>query len=160
MSKITPVESPSNDLTARQRSDQLAPTHQFDALWDAMSDLRRRVDDMFGSLTSDLGLANGIADVEETDDAYLVELDLAGVKREDVEVTASGRRLTVSGTRKEKERVGFLRRRNRTVGAFHHEVLLPGDVVIDDVRADLADGVLTVKLPKPESERTRHIRIS
>ena len=59
-----------------------------------------------------------------------------------------GRRLTVSGERKEKERVGILRRRTRSVGQFHYEVVLPGAVDEDAVSASLDGGVLTVRVPE------------
>jgi len=100
-----------------------------------------------------------LADVEETDDAYLVELEVAGVKRDDVNIEVAGRRVTVHGERKERERVGILRRRERTVGRFHYEVVLPGDVDDDGVEAHLDEGVLTVRLPKPAHDRPRRIEI-
>src|SRR5690606_26044133 len=100
-----------------------------------------------------------LADVEETDDAYVVELDLPGVKRGDVDVEVDGRRLSVRGERKERERAGILRRRERTVGRFAYEVTLPGDVDADGVEARLDDGVLSVRLPKPEHDRRRRIPI-
>ena len=98
--------------------------------------------------------------MEEVDDAYLVEVELPGVKRDDVSVEVAGRRLTVSGERKERERVGILRRRTRTVGRFHYEVVLPGEVAEDDVSAGMDEGVLTVRVPKAASERPRRIPIN
>lgn len=56
------------------------------------------------------------ADVEETDDAYLVEIELPGVKREDLDIEISRRRLSVRAERNERERSGILRHRERTVG--------------------------------------------
>ena len=100
-----------------------------------------------------------LADVEETADAYLVEVEVPGVRREDVDIEVAGRRLWVRGERKEKERVGILRRQERTVGRFSCEVLLPGDVDEDGVEAHLDGGVLTVRLPKPERDRPRRIEI-
>ncbi|HWC10672.1 MAG TPA: Hsp20/alpha crystallin family protein [Acidimicrobiales bacterium] len=101
-----------------------------------------------------------LADLEETDDAYLVEIELPGVKRDDISVEVAGRRLTVSGERKERERVGILRRRTRTVGRFHYEVVLPGDVEEEGVAASMDEGVLTVRVPKAASERPRRIPVS
>lgn len=100
-----------------------------------------------------------LADLEETDDAYLVEVELPGVKRDDVSVELSGRRLVVSGERKERERAGVLRRRTRAVGQFRHEVLLPGEVDAEGVSASLEEGVLTVRVPKADTERPRRIEI-
>jgi HSP20 family protein len=51
------------------------------------------------------------ADVSETDDAYVVEIELPGVKRDDVDVELNGNELVVTGELKEQERKGLLRRR-------------------------------------------------
>lgn len=100
-----------------------------------------------------------VADVEETPEAYLVEIELPGLTREDIDIEIAGQHLTVRGERKEKERVGILRRRERTVGRFCYEVTVPGDVEDEGVEASLDDGVLHVRLPKPERERPRRIEI-
>jgi HSP20 family protein len=100
-----------------------------------------------------------LADVEESDDAYLVEVELPGVKGDDIDVEVAGRRLTVSGERKERERVGILRRQTRTVGRFHYEVVLPGDVAEDEVEAGLNEGVLTIRVPKVAADRPKRIPV-
>ena len=69
-----------------------------------------------------------LADIEETEDVYVLEAELAGVKKRDIDVSVSGRRAAITGERKEKERVGVLRRRTRSVGRFRLEVMLPGDI--------------------------------
>lgn len=129
--------------------------------------LRRYLDswDQFPSLLDghfgDAGLGfTPLADVEETDDAYLVEIELPGVKRGDIDVTLSGRQLTVSGERKEKERVGILRRRTRVTGRFHYEVTLPAADPDAEVTAGYDDGVLTVRVSKPEADRPRRIPVT
>jgi HSP20 family protein len=110
-------------------------------------------------LLSSSGAFTPLADLEETDEAYVAEIELPGVKREDLSVEVSGPYLTVTGERKERERVGILRRRTRTVGRFHYEVLLPGEVDEEGVTAALHEGVLTVTVPKPASERPRRIKV-
>ncbi|HSH60939.1 MAG TPA: Hsp20/alpha crystallin family protein [Acidimicrobiales bacterium] len=100
-----------------------------------------------------------LADVEESDDAYLVEVELPGVKGDDIDVEVAGRRLTVSGERKARERVGILRRQTRTVGRFHYEVVLPGDVAEDEVEAALNEGVLTIRVPKVAADRPKRIPV-
>jgi HSP20 family protein len=99
------------------------------------------------------------ADLEESDEAHLVEIELPGVRKDDLDIEVAARRLTVTGERREKERVGILRRRERTVGRFRYEVLVPGDIDEDGVAAGLDDGVLTVRLPKPAHERPRRIAV-
>jgi len=105
------------------------------------------------------GAFTPLADVEETPDAYAVELELPGVKKDDLDISVAGRRLTVTGERKERERVGILRRREGVVGRFHYEVTLPGDVNEAGVEAHLDEGVLSVRVPKPEHDRPRRIPV-
>ncbi len=90
---------------------------------------------------------------------YLVEIELAGVGKDDIDIDIAGSRLSVGGERKEKHRVGILRRGERTVGAFAYEVTLPGDVDDADVTAFFDDGVLTIRVPKPEHARARRIKV-
>ena len=122
-----------------------------------LSQLRSQLDSLLSGWD---GAFTPLADVEETDEAYVAEIELPGVGADDLSVEVAGRRLTVTGERKEKERVGILRKRTRTVGRFHYEVLLPGDVDEENVHASLEDGVLTVRVPKPASQRPRRIPVN
>jgi HSP20 family protein len=98
-------------------------------------------------------------DIEETEDAWVLEAELPGVKRDDVTVELRGNELEISGEIKERERVGILRRRTRRVGNFEFRVVLPGDVDASNVEAKLDDGVLRVRIPKPEKARSRRIEV-
>jgi len=149
-------------LPVRRGRDKAERTSGFDPVQElghlhqelaSYLDSWRRLPDLFG------GAFTPLADVEETADAYRVEIELPGIHRDDVDIEVSGRRLTVRGERKERQRVGILRKRERTVGRFHYEVTLPGDVDEDDVHAHLDQGVLNVELPKPASDRARRIEI-
>jgi HSP20 family protein len=100
-----------------------------------------------------------LADIEETDDAYVIELELPGVKQDDVDIEINGRELTVSGEVKEKERTGILRRRTRKVGEFTYSVTLPGEINDDNITANLDSGVLTIRVPKSQKGKSRHVTI-
>lgn len=134
--------------------------------WDPMRELERLSRqlatylDSWRQLPSVLGDAFvPLADVEETPEAYLVEIELPGVNKGDLDIEIAGRRLIVTGERKERQRRGILRTRERTVGRFHYEVTLPGDVDESAIEANLGEGVLTVRAPKPERDRPRRIEV-
>ncbi|MEA2383712.1 MAG: hypothetical protein QOH72_3683 [Solirubrobacteraceae bacterium] len=98
-------------------------------------------------------------DVEESDDAWIVEAELPGVRREDVTVDVGDSALVISGEIKERERKGILRRRTRRTGRFEYRVTLPVRVDADAIEASLADGVLTVRVPKPEQSRPKRVEV-
>ena len=101
-----------------------------------------------------------LADITETDDTYLVEIEVPGVHRKDLTVEVAAGDLRVSGEIVEKEKIGWLRHRTRHVGHFAYRTSLPGDIDTDHVSADLADGVLTVRVPKTEAARPRRITVN
>jgi HSP20 family protein len=101
-----------------------------------------------------------LADLSETDEAYLVEVDVPGVRRDDVTIEWSESHLTIQGEVKEKEREGLLRHRTRRVGRFAYRVALPQHVDADRIEANLDEGVLTVRVPKSETNKPRRIAIS
>ncbi len=148
---MLPTTRPDQTLVPRSNTDVL---HDFDRI---TRDLAAWARNLGWPALDDVRAALG--DLEETDDAFVLEVDLPGVAKGDVDVQLDGRRLTVTAQRKERERVGVLRRRTRHVGTYHHEVLLPSEVDPDGVDAQLDDGVLTVRLPRTESSSRRHIAV-
>ncbi|GAA1217569.1 Hsp20/alpha crystallin family protein [Prauserella alba] len=97
------------------------------------------------------------ADVRETDEGYAVDVELPGVKREDIAVDLAEGRLTIDGEIAERE--GNFRRRARRTGQFRYAVTLPEGVDPNQVSAELADGVLTVRVPKRPEDAARRIEI-
>jgi HSP20 family protein len=111
-------------------------------------------------LPSATGSWTPLADVRETEDGYLVEIDVPGVKRKDLTVEIAGTELRVTGEIVEKEKVGWLRHRTRRVGQFSYHTQLPADIDAEHISADLVDGVLTVRVPKTEAAKPRRITIN
>ena len=96
-----------------------------------------------------------LADIEETDDAFVLEVELPGIDRKDVSVEVRGRWVTISGERTERERKGIFRTKTRVTGRFHYEAVLPEDIDVDRVTATYEDGVLTLHAPKAEPARSK-----
>jgi HSP20 family protein len=101
-------------------------------------------------------------DLREGPDAYTFKADLPGVREEDLEVNVTGNRMTISG-RREEEPVAegesyYLC--ERAAGTFSRSFSLPEGCDPDHVKAELKDGVLTVKLPKRPEVKPRKVQIT
>ena len=81
---------------------QWRPLREFENLYAQMDRLAQSV---FGGLTGD-GAWLPAADIVETDSAYVIEVELPGVRREDVDVELNGDELVVTGEVKERKREG------------------------------------------------------
>ena len=88
--------------------------------------------------------------------------DLPGVKREDLDITVEGRVLTIKGLRRfDGERVKNSQVLiGRSYGSFSRSFNLPNDLDTEKLQAKLADGVLTIHIPKHEKARARKIEIA
>lgn len=153
-------------LPERRRARALEPWEPFQELDQIGERMRRVLDETFGGLPGlrpllrEGGAWSPMVDIEEQDDAYVVEAELPGVKRDDVTVELVGNELAITGELKEKERTGTLRRQTRRTGRFDYRVRLSETVDTEAVQASLADGVLTVRVPKSERAERRQIDIT
>jgi len=132
------------------------PFAEFDQVSERM---RRLLDQTFGGMLAESSGWIPAVDIEEQDDAYVVEAELPGVRREDVEIELSGSELMITGEAKEREREGIVRRRTRRVGRFEYRVRLPEQVDAEQIEAKLEHGVLTVRVPKSERAQRHKIEI-
>jgi HSP20 family protein len=130
--------------------------------WDPFVDFARISKDFF-----DHEEANGSprfvppVDVTEEKEAFLVRAELPGLKPEDVKIDLDKNVLTLSGERKlekKDEKAGY-RRIERRYGAFSRSFVLPETVKEDGIEATMADGVLTVKIPKQPALQPRKIAV-
>jgi HSP20 family protein len=101
-------------------------------------------------------------DVRETDDAYIIEVELPGVDAQETEVTIEGRTVTIRGQfaeEEEREEGNFLLRERRR-GQFMRAVALPGMVDVDNATSRYENGELTITLPKATQNRARRVEIT
>ncbi len=100
-------------------------------------------------------------DVAEDDDQFIVTMELAGAKKEDVTVEAHDHVLTIRGEKRserteEKEHRRYV---ERTFGSFSRSFTLPANADPDAVEATFSDGVLTVKIAKREEAKPKTIAV-
>jgi HSP20 family protein len=142
-----------------RRGGLAPPLHDFDQVAERM---RRLLDESLGTPVAAVVEAAAWTppvNIEETDDAYVVEAELPGVKREDVNIEMDRNELSITGEIKEQERQGILRKRTRRIGRFEYRVQLPNVVDGENVDAKLEDGVLRIRLPKSERAQRRRIEV-
>jgi HSP20 family protein len=137
------------------------PSREFEDIYDRMGELMNLA---FGLAPVQLADAawTPLADLSETDDAYIVKVDLPGARKDQVQVQVQDRQLTVTGEIPESQDGDGERshRRSRRTGRFELHTYLPGEVNTDAVRAELADGVLTVTVPKAEASKPHKVEIT
>ena len=102
------------------------------------------------------------ADVTEGENGWSIEMDLPGVRRENVKVSVDKGTLTIQG---EKPAVGAegetsQRRSERAYGVFKRQFTLPETVDVESVTAEHKDGVLRLVLPKSEAAKPKEIEVS
>jgi HSP20 family protein len=100
-------------------------------------------------------------DISERKDAYLVTVELPGVRAEDVEITFEDRLLTIQGERHPAgEAAGEkVHRVERRYGAFRRSITLPSHVMADAIEATAQDGVLRILVPKAAEVRAKRIQV-
>lgn len=94
-------------------------------------------------------------------DDMVVQCELAGVKREDLDLSITGETLVIKGAKHSAAKDDEVRyeRRERGVGEFSRTVVLPDRVEPSKVEANFKNGILTIRLPKAEAAKPRQIRV-
>jgi HSP20 family protein len=98
-------------------------------------------------------------DIRENDKEFLFHVDVPGVRRDDIDVTLEDRVLTIKGSRRfdasENEKLIL----SRSYGDFALAYTLPETIDGDKLSAELADGVLTIHVPKHPKAQPKKILI-
>jgi HSP20 family protein len=143
--------------------------------WDPFQDLRSAQDEMAQMspmLAQALGLhaqqASGrtsawapALDISERKDAYLVTVELPGLKPEDLDITMEDGLLTIQGERQftaESSEQQF-HRVERRYGSFRRSITLPAHVMAEGIQASFEDGVLQILVPKAEEAKPKRIQV-
>ncbi len=128
------------------------------------SDLDRIYDEFFGGEEERGTFGSWIpaVNIEDSEEALLVYVDLPGVEKEDVKITFQDKTLNISGKKQEpkkKENVDVVRS-ERVFGTFNRSFQIPDSIQSDKIEANFTNGVLIVTLPKAEESKTREIKVN
>ncbi len=102
-----------------------------------------------------------VANIAETDSAYLIKAELPGVDKNDVEVSVHDGIITIKGERRveKHDQTEKHHRVESFYGTFSRSFSLPSDADETRIEAEARDGVLTVRIPKTEAAKPRAIDI-
>ncbi|MBI2024874.1 MAG: Hsp20/alpha crystallin family protein [Candidatus Harrisonbacteria bacterium] len=102
-----------------------------------------------------------MVDLYQTPDEIILETPVAGVKPEDLDIAITNESVTIKGKREKERRVKdedyFYQ--ECYWGRFSRSIVLPQEVDAEKAEAAIKAGVLTIKLPKLNRQRTKKIRI-
>lgn len=101
-------------------------------------------------------------DVSEDDHALIVRASLPGYKKEEIDIEVNDGVLAIKGehTEETEEKTERYHRRERRFGSVSRLISLPDSVTGDEVKAELKDGVLTLRLAKTPKEQPRKVQIA
>ncbi|WP_159888539.1 Hsp20/alpha crystallin family protein [Paenibacillus puerhi] len=137
---------------------------------------RRRNEDLFGQMLKSFNEAfdqellaplhsntrSFRTDIRETDKGYLIEAELPGFTKEDIEIDVQDKYLTIRAKRnqvdEEKDENGKIIRSERHYGEFARQFYVEG-IEEDGIKAKLQDGVLKLDIPKKEKKEPTNKRI-
>jgi len=142
-----------------RRFSRWDPFHMMEALTglDVLRPFERTLAPM---LESQMTFAPTV-DVKETKDSYVFKADVPGLKEEELDISVSGNQLVLSGKREAEERKEDDRYYSyeRSYGSFARSFTLPEGTNLEQVSAELKDGVLTVVVPKTEAAQPKRVSI-
>jgi HSP20 family protein len=101
-------------------------------------------------------------DLYQSNDNVIAVVELAGMRKEDIEISLHDGTLTISGERKREKNSNAEKaeRTERYIGRFRRSIALPTRVDASKVGATYRDGILTVTLPKAEEVKPKQIQVS
>ncbi len=103
-----------------------------------------------------------VSEISETEDYYLMSMDVPGMKKEDIKIELVDNMLTISGERKREKSTDEnqkFQRYEKSYGVFKRSFTLPSSVESDKVEARYENGVLELILPKVPAAKPRQIAI-
>jgi HSP20 family protein len=129
--------------------------------------MRRQMDMLTGSMfggAPQQATASGVypaLNVTEDKNKYYIRAELPGLKQEDLDIQATGKSISISGqkTIAPEDETAKYHRREREAGKFSRIIDLPDNIDTEKVEAGLANGILTITIPKAEAAKPRQIAI-
>jgi HSP20 family protein len=130
--------------------------------WAELDQLQRDVSELFNRRMQPARATRPAMDAVRTDEGTVIRMDVPGFSPDEVQVSVNEGVLTVSGARSsesEKEEGDWIRR-ERSSSSFERSIVLPKGIDVDAITANVAHGVLEVKVPHPIEQQPRQISVT
>ncbi len=133
-------------------TEMIMNSSSFSSSFNSVPEEEDYSDDSEGQLT---------IDVYQTDTDVVIKSTIAGVKPEDLDVSINNDMVTIKGERKNEEKVSTENYYYQECywGSFSRSVVLPIEVISDKIEASLKNGILTIRLPKADTTKTKKIQV-
>ena len=144
---------------------ELIRWNPFGMLSDIDREFDRLLDDrLFGSLSTwpiSTEAWSPRVDILEEDGRFVITAEVPGIDKDDIKVNLENGNLTISGERtfENEERMDDYHRVERSYGSFHRHFHLPKTLERDKVEATMADGILTITLPKKPEVKPKKVKV-
>lgn len=123
-------------------------------------DINRLVSDILGAEPEwEGGFWRPPVDRVETNTAYIVNVELPGIKKEAIKINVHNNTLTISGDKKQGDENKNHYQSECYYGPFQRSITIPGEFDAEKITAKYQNGVLQIILPKKEEGRTKEIKI-
>lgn len=143
-------------------SERLEPFREIDTLQRQMNRLFDRLLPTTNGSERSGFIFSPAAELQETDDAIRLKLELPGLEAKDINIEATPESISISGERKTETRneENGLTRSEFRYGKFQRIIPLPSQIQNSKVQAEYKDGILHLTLPKAESEKQKAVKVN
>ena len=128
--------------------------------WEGFRRLHEELNDFVYDALREVSSGSPPLNVWYNEERAVIEAELPGVVKEDLDLEVVGNSVTIKGQRKRQNGKGPVLREERDYGSFGRTIQLPFDVNAEGVQASLQRGVLTLTLPRREEDKPKKVQIS
>ncbi len=131
--------------------------------WSELDKVRSEINNVLGNFgRTASSYSFPLTNIYDNKDEIIITAELAGMKKEDVNIVLTEDVLTLSGNREltDLNKDTTIIRQERATGEFEKSLKIPSTVIKDKIKAEFKNGILTIKLPKSEEAKPKQITIN
>jgi HSP20 family protein len=134
---------------------------EFERLEKEFEKIRKRMEEIARAEFRPLKAREFPIDIKEREDELIIEAEIPGIKKENIEINLTENSLSIKAEKKEKKEEkeeGYLHR-ERSYLSFHRVISLPVAVIPEKAKASYQDGVLRIVVPKKEKKEVKGVKV-